>query len=110
MDYSNQKIYADIIKEHPLGIVLTVKLIPNGSSDSVIGWCSDYFKIKLCSPPIENKANKQLIIFLAKLLKVPKSNISFISGEKSKLKKLLISKVTLQEISKIIFLYDKINS
>jgi uncharacterized protein (TIGR00251 family) len=46
-------------------------------------------KVKLTSPPVDGAANKMCIDFLAKYLKLRKSDIEMISGHKSRSKKLL---------------------
>ena len=45
-----------------------------------------YLKAKLNSPPVENKANKEVVSLLAKSLAIPKTSIELISGDKNKLK------------------------
>lgn len=47
-------------------------------------------KIKINKPAVDGKANKAIIEYLSELLKLPKSNISFLNGEKSSQKCLLI--------------------
>jgi hypothetical protein len=43
-------------------------------------------KIKLAAPPVDGKANKELISFLSKKLKVGKSEIKIVFGEKGRSK------------------------
>lgn len=71
------------------GLVLRIKIAPNSSKNDFI-WENDILKIKITAQPIENKANKALIEFLAKKLKIAKSNISILKGELNKEKTLLI--------------------
>ena len=77
-------------KETKDGTVLNVQLTPNSSKNQFLGYCEDFIKIKVSAPPNENKANKKLIEFLSDIFDVGKSNISFVSGEKSRIKKILI--------------------
>lgn len=70
---------------------LPVKVILKASFTAIVGWENEELKIRLSSPPEKGKANNELIAFLAKTLKLPKSHIKLISGEKSRHKKLLIS-------------------
>lgn len=72
------------------GIKLGVKVIPNASKCEIIGIIDKELKIKLDVPPVEGKANEKCIKFLSKMLKVPKSSISVLKGEKSRSKVLLI--------------------
>ena len=48
-------------------------------------------KVRLTSPPVEGKANKQLITFLSENFKIKKSEIKIVSGLKSREKLIEIS-------------------
>ena len=51
----------------------------------------EYLKINIVSIPEKGKANQELIAWLAKKLSIAKSEISIISGELDRFKKLLIT-------------------
>lgn len=74
------------------GLIVRLKIVPNSSRNTVV-FEEDGLKIKITAQPIENKANKALIEFLSKKLKIAKSNIQIIKGELNKEKTLLISGV-----------------
>ena len=99
----------NILQENKDGIVFNVKLVPNSSFTKITDYCEDYVKIKISSPPIENRANKELIEFCSELFKINKSRISIMSGEKSKIKKILIKDNNFEEVSKkLLFVIDSI--
>ena len=99
-----------IMSETKEGIILTVKLVPNSSFKKIVDYTDEYIRIKISAPPIENKANKELISFCSEFFKVNKSKISIISGEKSKLKKVLFKDTKLDElIQKLMFVLDSMN-
>ena len=52
---------------------------------------TEYLKINIISIPEKGKANIELINWLSKKLKIAKSNITIISGELDRYKKLLIT-------------------
>ena len=106
----NKIIKYDFLKTDKTGISIVIRLIPNSSKDAIIGYTEEYLKIKLTAQAIENKANKQLIIFLSKQFHIPKTNFSFLSGEKSKLKRIHIEGLLLEDICGKISVYDKIDS
>ena len=59
----------------------------------VNAWCEqidDRIKIKICAPAVDNKANQQLIKFVAKEFQVAKSRVTIIKGHKSRQKTLHI--------------------
>ena len=68
------------------GIRFRVSVLPNSSASKIVEVTEEFIKIKLNSPPIEGKANKEVIALLSKALKIPKSNISIVNGDKNKLK------------------------
>ncbi len=91
------------------GVVISIKITPNSSDSFVIGYNDEYLKLKISAPPLENKANKELVNYLAKILRVPKSSFSLIAGDKSKIKRLLIKGVDVGYIAEKFSVYDKIN-
>lgn len=80
------------------GIKFGIKVIPNSSKCGISGIIDDCLKIKLDVPPIEGKANEKLIKFLSKILNTPKTSITIISGETSKIKIIFING-NVQELS-----------
>lgn len=50
----------------------------------MVGPYKDAIKIRVASPPVEGKANEEVIRFLSKQLKVPKSQIQIIKGLSSR--------------------------
>jgi uncharacterized protein (TIGR00251 family) len=79
---------------------IKVRVLPRSSRNQIIGKEGDLFKVKLTSPPVEGKANKALIEFLAEKLGIPKANVVIKSGKSSKLKSILIYGLTLEEIAR----------
>ncbi|MDA8169955.1 MAG: DUF167 domain-containing protein [Nitrospiraceae bacterium] len=68
------------------GITFRVKVEPRSSRRKVMGIHEGALKVKLTSPPVEGKANEELIEFLADLLGVRKSDIKILRGGSSKQK------------------------
>jgi uncharacterized protein (TIGR00251 family) len=75
---------------------------PNSPKNSVEGFYNGRIKIKVCSPPQEGKANKELIDFISKKIGVSKKNIRIVSGEKSNLKEIEIIKKPYTDIYAIL--------
>ena len=61
---------------------LLIKLYvqPRASKNEIAGLYKDALKIRLTSPPVDGKANKALIAFLAQCLNLPKTSLSIQSG------------------------------
>ena len=86
------------ILESKDGFVIPVRLCPRASKDAVGDWHDGRVKIFITSPPVDNKANRHLIKILSKLLKVPQSQISILSGHKSRNKSILVQGASREEI------------
>ena len=103
MDISN------ILKNTDDGVLLNVKLVPNSSFNKIVDYTDDYIRIKISAPPIDCRANNELISFCSKLFYINKSKIEIISGEKSKIKKIIFRYADFAEISKkLIFMLESL--
>jgi uncharacterized protein (TIGR00251 family) len=80
------------------GVVLAVRVQPRASRDEVAGAIEGALKIRLCAPAVENRANEALTEFLAAVLKVPKSSVRILSGERGRTKRVEITGVTRQQV------------
>jgi uncharacterized protein (TIGR00251 family) len=65
-------------------LTIKIKVEPRSSKSGVVGPYGDALKVKLTSPPVEGKANKELIEVLAKAFGVAKKDVEIISGQSSK--------------------------
>ena len=71
---------------------LALKVTPGARKNEILGWEDDYpqvgrvLKVKIAAPPVEGKANKEIILFLARLLQVTKSSIEVIHGTSGRIK------------------------
>jgi uncharacterized protein (TIGR00251 family) len=73
------------------GTILTVRVRPNARKDSIEGVREDHLLVHLNAPAVEGRANKAMIVFLAKRLGVAKSRVSIRIGEKGRTKVLFVS-------------------
>jgi len=67
-------------------VELFISARPASSKNEIVGIFNDTLKIKVKAPAVEGAANKELVKFISKQFKVPKSEVLFISGETSKRK------------------------
>ncbi len=89
-----------IISEKTDGCSLKCWIQPRSSRNAVVGAHGDALKIALTAPPLDGKANKELLKFLAKYLKLSKSDIHLVSGESSRTKVIRISGLNKEAVSK----------
>ena len=74
------------IKETAGGVTFQVRVIPGASKNEVAGIQDGALKVRLTAPPVEGKANRACVEFLAGLLGVRRSALAITSGEKSRKK------------------------
>lgn len=79
----------------PDGLRLAVRLTPRASRDGVDGVKaapdgSLHLQLRLAAPPVEGAANEALIAFLAKSLKLRKSDVTLVAGERARLKRVAL--------------------
>ena len=71
-------------------LLLNIKVQPRASKDELAEVLGDSLKVRITAPPVDGAANKHLIAFLAKIFKVSKSQVTLISGETGRDKRLRI--------------------
>lgn len=74
------------------GLIVRFKIVPNASKNAIV-FEDGNLKIRITAQPIENKANKMLVDFLSKKLRIAKSKIQIVKGELNKEKTLLIADI-----------------
>ena len=84
------------------GVLVDLMVQPRASRNEIVGLQGEALKVRLTSPPVEGAANKLCGEFFAKLLGVAKGEVTLVSGERSRHKRLLIRGVDLSEAERII--------
>ena len=64
---------------------ITVKVHPRAKRNRLTGIRGDY-KLEVTAPPVDGAANEAVVAFFAKGLRVPRSQVQIVSGEKSRRK------------------------
>ncbi len=82
--------------------IIHIKVLPRSSSNQIMGREEGVLKVKLTAPPVDGKANKALKEFLAKRLGLPKSDVEIVSGERSRLKSILIHGLSPKEVDALL--------
>lgn len=86
------------VEERPGAVRFAVRVQPRASRDAVDGEWQGALKVRLTAPPVEGEANEALSEFLAGLLKIPKSAVRILSGERSRTKRLELRGVSARQI------------
>jgi uncharacterized protein (TIGR00251 family) len=81
------------------GSALAVRIIPRSPRNEVAGILDDgTVKIRLTSPPVDGKANRALIKFLAGLLDVKASQVEIVAGMTGRNKLIVINGIGAQYV------------
>ncbi len=80
------------------GAALTIRVTPRARRTEIAGVLEDgTLRIRVTEPPVEGKANRALVKFLAKVLGVRSSRIQIVAGEKGLDKIVSVLDLTAQE-------------
>ena len=84
-------------------IQLVVRVTPNARRSEVLDWGSDekgrpVLMVKLAAPPVDGKANTELVRFLADVFGCPKSQVQLLRGEGSRQKVLEVPADSLSKL------------
>jgi uncharacterized protein (TIGR00251 family) len=81
------------------GLVLAVSVTPRAKRDLLAGWRADgRLKISLTAPPVEGKANADLIRFLARTLGLKKNQVQIVAGQTSRHKTIRLAGLSRDEL------------
>ncbi len=68
-------------------MILSVLVVPNAHQSEIVGWQEGVLKIRLAAPPIEGRANEELIGFLAEFFDLAPSTVGVVKGSASRMKR-----------------------
>jgi len=72
------------------GLILHLYVQPGAKKTEIVGIHEGELKIRLNTPPIEGRANKALLQYVAQIFKVPVRQVILKRGEKSRHKTLTV--------------------
>ncbi len=85
------------------GATFRVRVQPGASKNQIVGVEEDALRIRINAPPVQGKANKMLIQFLAKHLAIKRNQVEIISGHSSRIKTIrLVGEGTEKKLQNII--------
>lgn len=71
-------------------LTLYLYIQPRASKTEWVGFHGEQIKLRIASPPVDDRANRECAAFLAKALKTPKSNVSIQQGKNNRNKVILV--------------------
>jgi uncharacterized protein (TIGR00251 family) len=82
------------LRERDGTVILNVRVQPRASRNAVDGEWQGALKVRLTAPPVDDKANEALRAFLGEVLRIPKSAVRILAGERGRTKRIEIQGVT----------------
>ena len=83
-----------MIVDGPGGATIDVRVSPRAGRTELAGMRDGALLVRISAPPVEGAANSELLTFLARVLRVPKSRLTLVSGDRSRAKRVRVSGVT----------------
>lgn len=77
-------------------IILAVLIQANSKKNEIQGFHDNKLKLRIHSPPVDGKANKEIIKFLSQIFAIKKNQLEIIKGHTEKVKLLQISDLSIQ--------------
>ena len=81
----------------PDGTLLKVRVTPGAKKSGILGEADGRLRVRLQAPPVEGKANRELLRFIARELGLKKNRVRLAGGEKSREKTVLLEGLLLPE-------------
>ena len=79
-------------------LLLRLYVQPRAAANAWAGLQGDALKLRLTTPPVDGKANKAVIAYLAKFFHLPKSDFVLKSGQQSRNKIVVIQGADEQQV------------
>lgn len=82
-------------------ITFTIRVVPRASKSEIVGDVDGSLKVRISAPPVDGAANEEVVRVLAKAFGVAKSNVSIVSGETSKTKRIRVISATPEQLRQL---------
>jgi uncharacterized protein len=80
------------------GVSFGVRVIPRAGRTAIAGTRGDALLVRIASAPVEGAANDALVEFLADVLACPRRNVTIVSGQKSRDKRISITGLSADQV------------
>lgn len=95
-------MYAGISLNPSGGVVnpakLAVRVHPNAPRNGLAGFSDGVLQVRIAAPPVEGRANRELVDFLSEALGVSRSAITILRGHTARSKLVAIAGLTEKEV------------
>ena len=81
-----------MIRNGTMPLIVVIKVVPSSGRSACVLTGHDQLKCHLKNAPERGKANAELVAMLAKALRVPRADVSIITGHTARTKKIKIDR------------------
>ena len=89
------------VQESDENLFVNITVQPRASRNKVVGIYNNTLKIATTAPPVDGKANSQIITLLAKFFEIPKSAICLKSGHQSRKKRFVLAGLSVSDADRL---------
>ncbi|MFP6583199.1 MAG: DUF167 domain-containing protein [Candidatus Hydrogenedentota bacterium] len=94
------------IRANAGNVEISLRVQPKSYRDAIIVEAEGRIRVALTAPPVDGKANKALIAFMAKSLGVPKRRVKLIRGASSREKTIRIEDMDVETVFSVLSRID----
>lgn len=80
------------------GVIVHIHAVPGARKSEITGLHGNALKVKLHAAPVEGKANKELLAFMATTLGLKKAAVTLLTGNTSREKRILITGLSAEAV------------
>ncbi len=73
------------------GAVVAVRAVPGASAAAIVGLHGDELRVRVCSPPVDGRANDEVCVVLASALGLRARDVTLVSGRRARSKQLAVA-------------------
>jgi uncharacterized protein (TIGR00251 family) len=77
---------------------ISLRVYPNAPKNEVTGFTDELLRVRIAAPPVKGKANRELLSFLRRFLKLGPEAIAITRGHTSRNKTIRVTGLTQEEL------------
>lgn len=81
---------SELVRPHTRGSLLAVRAVPGASAAKVVGLHGAELRVRVCSPPVDGRANAEIEQVVASALGLRAREVQVLAGHTARSKQLLV--------------------
>lgn len=75
-------------------LTISIRVVPRASKSEIVGVFDGIVKVRITAPPVDGAANAEIIKLFSKTFGVSRSDVTIVSGETSRNKRIIIANLS----------------